>query len=157
MTDSDKDQERFLKYVEKDPESCCWRWIGSKAITGYGNFYYKGTVYLAHRASLLIFGKVKELNKKLNVTHSCRNRDCVSPHHLSEKTASENNGADKKRDGTDNSGEKCHFSKLNWYKVCEIRKSEKSRKDLAKAYGVTTSCIANILRCKSWKPESDAE
>jgi hypothetical protein len=96
MTDETKDQERFLKYVQKDESTGCWRWTGSKACTGYANFYYKGAVYLAHRASLLIFGRVKELTPGLNVAHSCRNRDCVAPDHLSEKTKSENNGTDKK-------------------------------------------------------------
>jgi uncharacterized protein YjcR len=85
------------------------------------------------------------------VSHSCRNRDCVSPDHLSEKTKSENNGADKKRDGTDNSGTKCHFSKLDWDKVSEIRTSNLKIKDLSKTYGVSNSCISSILRGKTWK------
>ena len=77
----DTDQERFLKYVEKDATGC-WRWTGSRAVTGYCNFFYKGTTWLAHRASLLIFKKVKELTPGMQVGHTCRNRDCVSPHHL---------------------------------------------------------------------------
>jgi hypothetical protein len=153
MTELTKDQERFLSYVQKDESYGCWRWTGSKAITGYCNFYYKGTVYLAHRASLLIFGRVKELTPGLNVSHSCRNRDCVCPDHLSEKSRSENNGVDKKRDGTDNSGEKCHFSKLDWTKVSEIRASNKTVKALSQKYDVSTSCISSILKNKTWKLE----
>jgi hypothetical protein len=153
MTELTKDQERFLSYVQKDESSGCWRWTGSKAITGYCNFYYKGTVYLAHRASLLILGRVKELTPGLNVSHSCRNRDCVCPDHLSEKTRSENNGTDKKRDGTDNSGTKCHFSKLDWTKVSEIRASNKTVKALSQTYDVSTSCISSILKNKTWKLE----
>jgi hypothetical protein len=153
MTELTKDQERFLSYVQKDESSGCWRWTGSKAITGYCNFYYKGTVYLAHRASLLIFGRVKELTPGLNVSHSCRNRDCVCPDHLSEKTRSENNGTDKKRDGTDNSGTKCHFSKLDWTKVAEIRASHLTMKALSQKYDVSTSCISSILKNKTWKLE----
>ena len=153
MTELTKDQERFLSYVQKDESSGCWRWTGSKAITGYCNFYYKGTVYLAHRASLLIFGRVKELTPGLNVSHSCRNRDCVCPDHLSEKTRSENNGTDKKRDVTDNSGTKCHFSKLDWTKVAEIRASHLTMKALSQKYDVSTSCISSILKNKTWKLE----
>jgi len=147
----DNDQLRFLKYVRKDESSGCWRWTGSKACTGYCNFYYKGSVYLAHRASLLIFGRVKELTPGLNVSHSCRNRDCVSPDHLSEKTKSENNGADKKRDGKDNSGTRCHFSKLDWDKVSEIRSSNLTPKELAQTYNVSVSCISSIRNKKTWK------
>ena len=152
--ETDKDQERFLKYVRKDEGSNpCWRWIGSLAITGYGNFYYKGCVMLAHRASLLIFGRVKTLTPGLQACHSCGNRNCVSPFHLSEKTKSENNGADKKRDGKDNSGTRCHFSKLDWDKVSEIRSSNLKASELAQTYNVSVSCISSILRNKTWKLE----
>jgi hypothetical protein len=148
-----KDQKRFLSYVQKDDgPNPCWRWCGSKAITGYGNFYYKGCVFLAHRASLLIFGRVKSLTPGLQVAHACRTRDCTNPDHLSEKTKSENNGIDKKTHGVDCSGEKSHFSKLNWEKVAEIRSAQdKKPKELAETYGVSQSCISSILRGKTWK------
>ena len=156
MTELTSDQERFMSYVQKDETSGCWRWTGSKAITGYCNFFYRQTTFLAHRASLLVFERVKELTPGLNVSHSCRNRDCVNPDHLSQKTKSENNGPDKVRDGVDNSGERCHFSKLDWSKVKEIRlkKSQDNTirlKKLSQEYGVSTNCISSVLRCKTWK------
>lgn len=55
--------------------------------------------------------------------------------------------------GVDNSGERSHFSKLNWEKVSEIRKSDQKPKVLAEKYGVSQSCISSILRCKTWKSE----
>jgi hypothetical protein len=147
----DNDQVRFLKYVDKR-DNGCWYWTGSTAITGYGNFYYKGRVCLAHRASLYIFNRSKALTPGLQVSHSCGIRNCVNPNHLSEKTASENNGIDKKKHGTDNSGTRCHFSKLDWTKVSEIRDSNLKVKELSKTYGVSSSCISSILRKKTWKP-----
>lgn len=152
MTELIKDQERFLKYVDKRDDGC-WIWTGSVAVTGYANFYYKGRVMLSHRASLLIFDRVKSLTPGLQVSHSCGNRNCVSPSHLSEKTPSENNGADKKAHGKDNAGSKCHFSKLDWDKVSEIRASNLKIKDLSKTYGVSNSCISSILKNKTWKLE----
>lgn len=149
--DLSKDQKRFLSYVQKDESTGCWRWIGSKACTGYSNFFYNGRVWLAHRASLLIFGKVKELTPGLQVSHSCGTRECTNPDHLNEKTPSENNGADKKQHGKDLSGDKCHFSKLNWQKISEIRLSDQKPKQLAETYGVSQSCISSILRGKTWK------
>jgi hypothetical protein len=79
----------------------------------------------------------------------------VAPDHLSEKTKSENNGADKIAHGVDCSGEKCHFSKLDWQKVTEIRASDKKAKELASLYGVSRSCISSILRLKTWRKESE--
>ena len=143
-------QKRFLSYVKKDEATGCWKWTGSIARTGYGNFFYKGTVWLSHRASLLVFEKVKELTPGLHVSHACGCRECVNPDHLSEKTSKENNGKDKKDHGKDCSGERCHFSKLNWEKVEAIRVSEKKRKELASDYGVSISCITSILMNKSW-------
>jgi hypothetical protein len=151
MSEETPDQKRFLSYVKKDGD--CWRWTGSIARTGYGNFFYKGTVWLSHRASLVIFDKVKSLTPGLHVGHACGNRDCVNPDHLKEKTASENNGQDKREHGKDCSGERCHFSKLNWEGVEAIRASDKKRRELASDYGVSMSCIANILRKKTWKTE----
>jgi hypothetical protein len=148
-----KDQLRFMQYVNKD-ENGCWKWCGSRAITGYANFFYNGKVYLAHRASLLIWGKVKQLTSGLQVAHSCGNRDCVSPEHLSEKSRSENNGADKRLHGKDLSGTKCHFAKLNWDKVSQIRHRACegiTSKQLSKEYGISRSAISQILQYKTWK------
>ena len=150
MTDLTKDQERFLKYIQKDESTGCWLWNGSIAITGYGNFYYKGHVYLAHRASMCLFNRDKTLIPGLQVSHSCGVRNCVAPEHLSEKTKSDN-AKDKILHGTDNSGERCHFSKLNWTNVSDIRKSIKKQKELAETYGVSRSCISSIIRNKTWK------
>ena len=151
-----KDQERFLTYVQKDESTGCWRWCGSRACTGYANFFYNGKVYLAHRASLLIWGKVTELTPGLQVAHSCNNRDCVCPEHLSEKTKEENNGADKRAHGTDQSGERCHFSKLDWDKISEIRKKSEEgvkNKTLAQEYGVSNTCVSCIVRRNTWKQQ----
>ena len=147
------DQERFMKYVKKE-ESGCWKWTGHKAVTGYCNFFYKGTVWLAHRASMVIFKKVENLTPGLQVCHSCCNRDCVNPEHLSEKTRKENNGEDKRAHGKDKPGELCHFSKLDWTKISEIRKKSDEgvrNTNLAKEYGVSSSCISSIVRNKTWK------
>lgn len=150
---AERDKARFLSYVEVDV-SGCWRWCGSRAISGYGGFFYNGTCMLAHRASLLVMGVVKQLDSSKQVAHSCSNRDCVNPSHLSEKTREENNGADKRAHGKDQSGERCHFCKLNWDVVREIRQKKEEgelTKDLASRFGVSSSAISSIVRRKTWK------
>lgn len=144
------DQQRFMSYVSKQADGC-WLWTGAKAITGYAIFGYKSKTWLAHRASLVVFKKVEQLTPGLQVSHSCRNRHCVNPDHLSQKTRSENNGPDKIAHGVSLAGDRCHFSKLDWTKVSEIRASEKKIKELATDYGISKSAISNVLRQRTWK------
>ena len=146
--EQDKDEKRFLSYVDKR-DTGCWIWKGCIANTGYSCFRYKGRICLGHRISYCLFNRGKTLTPGLQVAHSCGIRDCVAPHHLSEKTPAEN-AKDKIIHGKDNSGERCNFSKLNWVKVEEIRKSDKPIKELASAYAVSKSCISNILKNKTW-------
>jgi hypothetical protein len=149
----DGDLTRFLTYVDKKPDGCWW-WKGGKDIKEYGIFWYKGKTQFAHRVSLLLHNKVKHLNPKLQVLHSCRSKQCVNPEHLSEGTR-EQNSADKVRDGTDLRGSKCHFSKLTWEKVSEIRKSTKTVKQLAEEHDVSDSAIRAIIKGKTWIAYSD--
>jgi hypothetical protein len=153
MSDKEEaDKARFMKYVSKD-ENGCWRWTGGRAITGYCSFFYNGSCVLAHRAAMLVFKKLDAFTPGMQVAHSCNNRDCVNPDHLSEKTREENNGADKRAHGTAQTGEKCHFSKLTWDIVKDIRASTERPKWLAARYDVSPATILSILHNKTWKQE----
>lgn len=69
------------------PESC-WPWIGSVSIWGYGKFHYQGEWTNAHRAAYeAIHGTV---SPDLVVAHSCDNRLCCNPAHLSAVPQQEN-------------------------------------------------------------------
>ena len=144
-----KDLVRFESYLTKS--DTCWLWKGGKDIKGYGIFFYNGKASFAHRISLLLYNKIKNFTPGLQVLHSCRNKDCVNPDHLKEGTKEEN-AQDKVRDGTDLRGERCHFSKLNWTKVDEIRKkaNQSTRANLAQEFGVSQSTIGLIINNKSW-------
>lgn len=144
------DKQRFEKYIEKT--ETCWKWTGGKDIKNYGIFFYKGKTQLAHRTSLLIYERVKRLTPGLQVLHSCRDKSCVNPDHLREGTHTDN-CHDKRRDGTNLTGDKCHFSKLSWGDVNEIRKTKYNPytpKQLATRYEVSISTIHNILNNKTW-------
>lgn len=139
---------RFMSYVDKK-EDGCWVWIGGTDVKGYGIFWYKGKTQFAHRVSLLLHNRVKELNPEKQVLHSCKSKGCVNPDHLSEGTREENS-ADKIRDGTVLRGSKCHFSKLTWDKVDEIRQSSQTVREIAQMYKVADTTIRLIIKGKTW-------
>ena len=147
----EKDLARFLSYVDKKPDGC-WVWIGGTDIKGYGIFFYKGKTSFAHRVSLLLHDRVKYFNSGKVVLHACKSKSCVNPDHLSEGTLTEN-AQDKVRDGTDQSGDRCHFAKLNWDAVSEIRQKSSDgvkHKTLSQEFNVSVSCISSIINNKTW-------
>lgn len=70
------------------------------------------------------------------------------------------NMADKKRHGTDTSGERHPQAKLTWTEVDEIRATPNTRgsgKALAARFGVTRSRISMIRHNKHWKKQPQDE
>lgn len=64
-----------------------------------------------------------------------------------------NNLADRKKHGTDPTGERGSKAKLTWNQVINIKRSEKSIYRLAKDYGVGWTTISDIKKNRTWKSE----
>ena len=79
-----KQTARFWSFVNIPPgeEDKCWKWLGHKNGSGYGNISLFNRKYPVHRIALALVGRVPDV--KLHVDHICRNRSCVNPKHLRE-------------------------------------------------------------------------
>lgn len=122
-------------------ESGCWAWQLRKDRGGYGTIKVAGRSLLAHRYSYQIYKG--EINEGLVIMHSCDNRSCVNPNHLSAGTQLDNN-IDKATKGRD-----CR--KLTIEDVVSIRNSVALGKDLAETFGVSRGMISRIKSGKGRK------
>jgi len=70
--------ERIARYVEPEPFSGCWLWVGSCDSGGYP---LTGTGSLiVHRAMYEMY--IGGIAEGFDVHHKCRTRICVNPNHL---------------------------------------------------------------------------
>src|SRR5699024_10734828 len=69
-------------------ENGCLVWTGALSSSGYGNVYFRGSNWNAHRlAWTLVNGEVPG---DLDVNHKCWNKACVNVEHLNLATRSQN-------------------------------------------------------------------
>ena len=127
----------------------CWEWIAAKYPNGYGQFATgarNGLSQQAHRtAYLLTHG---EITKGLDIRHSCHNRACCNPGHLSSGTRQDNMD-DQLRDGKRPYGNQHHRIKLTEAQVLEIRERKEDLDTLSKEYKVSKALVSLIKNKKS--------
>lgn len=98
FSQTDKKRPPFIRLYEKvkiNKETGCWEWQGHTYKNGYGVIKSFGQDVSAHRLSYeLSKGKIPD---GLCILHSCDNRKCINPSHLSVGTHQENMAQAKER------------------------------------------------------------
>ncbi|ALP47802.1 HNH endonuclease [Escherichia phage GA2A] len=119
--------------------------------SGYGLKWYAGKLRGAHVVSYL--NNKGPIPEGLVVMHSCDNRLCVNPEHLSIGTYSENmiDCVSKGRKNSPHSDS--HYnSKLSAEEVKSIRKSGLTATELTAMYpGVSRRTLSDVLTGKTWR------
>lgn len=148
--------ELFWNRVNKDAIGGCWLWTASTKEKGYGQYHYQGKMHRAHRLAWTLSGR--ELPPRpLELAHSCDNRLCVNPDHLSAATHDENM-ADCKAKRRHAHGERSRHAKLTEVQVRQIRQLYKktaprkgNAREVAAMFGVSVGIIHKIGRGESWR------
>jgi len=139
-----------LMMLEVRKTDYCWFWTGRINQFGYGLTGIRGRSTLAHRSLWeLLRGKIPE---GMSLLHSCDNRRCVNPNHLSPGTQLKNmSDASARGRFPPRGGSLNPRAKLNEAQVAEIiLDTESSFVALAKKYGVSDVSIANVKNNKTW-------
>lgn len=142
---------RFWSKVNKLEPNECWPWTGFVNEHGYGKFAFNGRAIHAHQFSMYLKLGVP-VKKGLCCLHSCDNRICVNPNHLSVGTHYDNVQDRVNRNRSRNcKGESHGRSKLKKEQVLEIRKSPLTAHELSSIYGVKHCTIWKIKKLRIWK------
>lgn len=140
------DLDRFDTRVEKT--SKCWNWTGSTFENGYGVFTLRRKAVRAHRFAWHV-ANGRPIPDGLVIMHSCDNRICVNPNHLSLGTPLEN-VQDRNAKGRTARGEKTAKAKLTSDQVRMIREDTRGHKPVAIEFGVARSLVQRIRQGKGW-------
>lgn len=141
--------ERFLKFVEKDPITGCWLWLGCKSKKGYGRFqWHTGqSVQATHAAFILFIGPIPV---GCDILHSCDNPPCVNPQHLFPGTNLDN-VIDRCIKGRTAKGEKKPNAVIEESFIPMILKDPRTLREIAQTYSVTHTTILRIKHGTNWK------
>lgn len=101
---------RFRKKYIISEETKCWEWTGSKDKDGYGQFSIGNKCFSPHRFSYKSFNG--NIPHGMVVRHTCNNRSCVNPEHLTIGTQKQN-VQDAINNGAHPSGNNHYKSKIS--------------------------------------------
>jgi hypothetical protein len=124
----------------------CLLWPFSRCTPGYGIFMVKRKNHLAHRYMCELANGAPPSGEHL-AAHSCGNRRCVNPKHLSWKTHADNQ-LDRRAHGT-NSQKRTKLTMLQATQIRDLKGLETTIETAAR-YGVTESNVRHIQDGTTW-------
>lgn len=147
---------RPMRYYDINGATGCWEWNRALTKGGYGSTRYNGVQTTAHRAFFAHY--VADIPAGMVVMHSCDNRRCCNPAHLSLATQNENM-ADGARKGRINRGEaNPGGGKLTAAQALLVRNAWRAGVNhnvIAEAFGISKVTVWEIGRGKKWKHLED--
>ena len=157
--------ERFWSKVEKRGADDCWVWTGGRQTVGYGRINVKGRYFGAHRVAYeLTNGPIPDGvgHHGACVLHSCDNRLCVNPAHLSVGSHAENmadRDAKNRQRGVSQPGAKNPNARLSAEAAQTIRFLRRSTlltaPVVAKLFGVTRQTVHRVVTRQAWADVPD--
>ncbi|QDH94161.1 hypothetical protein Ro103_43 [Escherichia phage vB_EcoP-Ro103C3lw] len=137
-----------LARLSKVTYTGCIEFTGKLDSNGYGRVMVDRNRHLVHRLSYQIHkGPIPD---GMVVMHSCDNRGCINPEHLSVGTQRDNM-QDKMTKGRQSRGARLRKSSLTDLDIMAIRSSLSSTSELSDRYSVSRVTIRNIQRRKTWQ------
>lgn len=154
---SDALRERFWRNVDATG-SGCWEWRAGTFTNGYGQFRVGAQKVKAHRFAYL--DRKGSIPDGLIVMHSCDNRLCCNPEHLSVGTHGDN-AADRDAKGRGRTnpppgrpGELNPSAKADRTTVAVVRalrENGRTLKSIGEQFGLSQSQVRNIVTGRCWR------
>jgi len=143
-------REYLENKTERIPFSTCWYWTGYVANDGYGVKSMRDHPVKVHRLSYVVYNG--PIDDGLVVRHSCHERTCINPNHLSIGTPRDN-AQDMVEADRQASGKKHGMAKLTESQVLEIRAlaGRFTHREIGERFNVTRPMIGYIINRKNWK------